>query len=92
VKVSYFAGLAAHVLSGHPDVAKVETLADAGVDGKDWHPSWLKVTLTNGTSMVLSVVRQPSDNEAPDKPDMFHPEDLDGSQRQVPGLQGQHVG
>lgn len=92
MKVSYFAGLAAHLLRLHPDVAKVETLAEAGVTGPDWHPSWLKVTLTDGAAVVLNIARQPSDNEAPGKPDTFAAEDLHGSQRQMPGLQGQHVG
>lgn len=92
MKVSYFASYAAHLLARHPDVAKVETLADAGVTGGNWHPSWLKVTLTDGTALVLSIVRQASENESPDKPDTFRPEDLDGGQREMSRLQGGHVG
>ncbi|MCW6008699.1 hypothetical protein K1W54_29755 [Micromonospora sp. CPCC 205371] len=87
MKVSYFGGLVQHLLSAHPDVAKVETLADAGIEGPNWHPDWLKVTFTNGTSMVLSVVRTASENEAPDKPDTFDLGDLDGG-RQMSGVRG----
>lgn len=92
MRVSYFAGYAAHLLGQHPDVAKVETLADAGVAGVDWHPGWLKVTMTNGASMVLCVVRSASDTERSDKPDTFKPEDIDASARQMPSLQGSDLG
>lgn len=93
MKASYFGGLAAHLLSRHPNVAKVETAADAGLSGQHWHPGWLKVTLTDGTSLVLNIARTSADNdELSDKRDTFTPEDLDGSQRQMPSLQGEHVG
>lgn len=82
MKVSYFAGLAQHLLAQHPDVAKVETLQDAGLTGEHWHPLWLKVTLTDGHAMVLSIARQASDTEDSDKPDIFRPEDLDDRERQ----------
>ncbi|HEU5108828.1 MAG TPA: hypothetical protein VFT95_09750 [Micromonosporaceae bacterium] len=93
MKATYFAGLAAHLLRQHPDVAKVETLADVGVTGPDWNPGWLKVTFTNDMSVVLNVARTSADNdELSDKRDTFHPEDIDGSAREVPSLQGHHVG
>lgn len=93
MKVSYFGGLAAHLLRQHPDVAKVETAADAGLSGQHWHPLWLKVTLTDGTVLVLNIARTSADNEElSDKRDTFHPEDLHGDPRQVPSMQGNHVG
>jgi hypothetical protein len=92
VRVTYFAGLAAHLLRRHPDVADVKTLAEAGITGPAWHPSWLLVTMRDGTSMVLNAARQASDTESGDKPDLFSPEDIDERQREVSGLRSGHVG
>jgi hypothetical protein len=92
VKVTYLSGMIQHLLQ-HPDIVKVETLADAGIEGPDWHPSWLRVLTVGGGSIVLSVVATAGDGDDSAKPDHFDPGDLDGQrQRQVSGVQGDRVG
>lgn len=88
MKVTYLAGLIKHLMD-HPDVVKVETLRDAGIEGPDWHPEWLRVVTASGGSIVLSIAAtSPDSNDDSDMPDTFDPGDLDASSRQVSSVRG----
>jgi hypothetical protein len=87
MKVTYLTGLIKHLLD-HPDIVKVETLRDAGIEGPDWHPEWLRVVTASSGSIVLSIAAtSPDSNDDSGMPDTFDPGDLDGG-RQMSSVRG----
>ncbi|MEU8158142.1 hypothetical protein AB0B94_31190 [Micromonospora sp. NPDC048986] len=74
MRLTYFEGFAAALLAQHPNIRRVQTLAEAGITDK---PHGLRVDITGGGSVLLQFVRtSPSDGERLDRPDTFDPTSL----------------
>lgn len=80
MRIEYAAGLVAHLLTRHEDVAKVETFAEAGLVGPDWPPCGIVVTMRDRSMICLSSARTSASGEdLQAQPATFDPEVLNAS-------------